>query len=159
MKAARLLLVVALLSGQVAIGDDAADKARREAVKQRGIQRAYEKRFAKEWEAFTERFVIREVVPVYSGAYQIGSRVVVRPNYPAIREYQLQLDLIAWNSMTDQQKRDLALFTIARNTGVIAANTGLIAQQSARIADGVEDVARQLRQEAIDRKIAELYPR
>ncbi len=173
MRTVTLAVVVGFLAGQVVFGDDASDAARKEAVKQRAIQRAYEKRIAKEWEKFTARFVNRQVVPVYSGPYQIGTRMVVTPNYAAIRAYKNQLDLMAWNSMTDEQKRDLALFTIARNTGVIAANTGLIAnntgviaantgqiaQQNARIAEGVEDVARQLRQEAIDRKVAELFPR
>lgn len=157
-------VLVVLLVGAVATAAD--DATRRELVKQRAMERAYQKKIAKAWEAFTRQFVIRQAVPIYSGPYQVGVRVVETPNYPAIRNYQRKLDLLAWNSMTDQQKRDLALFTIARNTGIIAANTAMIAEENARIAAGVnrvaagiDEIGEQVRRDAIDQMIDHQFPR
>ncbi|MBC8867798.1 MAG: serine protease [Planctomycetes bacterium] len=116
-----------------------------ERVTQRARQKAYAKKIAREWALFSQRFVIRQNVPIYSGTYVVGWRVVVTPNHAALREYKRQLDYMAWNAMTDQQKRDLALFTIAHNTGVIAGNTRQIADQ--------------LKRDAIDRMVNETWGR
>src|SRR6187399_318694 len=103
----RSILLVLFFAG-LATAADTNKAARQEAVKAKGIERAFQKKIAKEWEIFSRRFVIREVVPIYSGPYHVGNRVVETPNYAAIQEYQDQLDVMAWNSMSDQQKRDLA---------------------------------------------------
>ncbi len=113
MKRLAALLLVLLAPVLVNAGQPLSPK---ELVKQRAIEKLERKKAAKAWAEFTSRFVIRQTVPVYSGAYQTGWQVVVTPNYPAIEEYRRQLEAAAWNSMTDQQKRDMALFTIARNT-------------------------------------------
>jgi hypothetical protein len=155
MKRVQALLVLLLVVGLASADDEA---SRRERVKQRAMQRAYNKRIAKEWQAFTRQFVIRRSVPVYSGPYQVGWRIVETPNYPAIQAYHRQLNLMVWNSMTDQQKRDLALFTIARNTGIIAANSQAIARDTARIARQVDEIALRTRMEAIELLIEDIWP-
>ena len=137
----------------------AVKKARQGAVTQLAADKAYQKRIAEEWAEFSERFVIRRIEPIYSGPYQVGARMVVTPNYEAIDEYKRQLDIMAWNAMTDQQKRDLALFTIAANTGVIAANTGVVAANTGVIAANTEAIADQLRSDALNRLIEERWPR
>jgi len=132
-------------------------------------QKAYNKKIAKEWEIFTQRFEIRRTVPIYSGDYLIGSKVVVSPNHEAIAAYQRELQILKWNAMTEQQRRDMALFEIAKNTGVIAQNTGATAANTRRIADGTEAIGRELRgiawdidgiarQEEIDRMIRREWP-
>ncbi len=146
------LIVLVLAVALTATAADNVDKAtRQQNVKERAKQKAYQKQAAKEWAAFSRRFVIREVVPVYSGPYQVGTRVVETPNYDAIQDYLNQLEVMRFNSMSDQQKRDYALFKIARNTGVIAL-------EAEKIAGSLDRIDQQLKQDSIDRMINSRYP-
>jgi len=155
MKGLAAVLLVLLAPVLVNAGQPLSPK---ELVKQRAIEKLERKRAAKAWAEFTSRFVIRQSVPVYSGAYQIGWRVVETPNYPAIEEYRRELEAEAWNSMTDQQKRDFVLITIARNTGLIAANTRQIAADARRIADQLEEDARRREMDRIRDQILGRIP-
>lgn len=142
----RTLQAVLLLVFAVGLANAGEPLSPKELVRQRGIAAAQAKKERKRleaaWAEFTSRFVIRRMVPVYSGPYQVGVQVVETPNYVAIEQYRRQLEALVWNSMTDQQKRDMALFIIAKNSGIIAANTGRIANQAGRIADQLEADAR-----------------
>jgi hypothetical protein len=128
-------------------------------------QKEYNKRIANEWAIFARRFENRTTVPIYSGNYLIGSKVVVTPNYEAIAAYQRELEVRNWNAMSDQQKRDMALFVIANNTGAIAANTGRIADAADGIVGQLHDIKGKLddleqakRREEIDRIIRQEWP-
>ncbi len=156
MKRLVAVLLVLLVPVLVNAGQPLSSK---ELVQQRAIEKLERKRVAKAWAEFTSRFVIRQTVPIYSGAYQIGSRVVVTPNYPAIEEYRQRLEAAAWSSMTDQQKRDMALFIVARNTGLIAANTAVIAANTCQIAEDVREIEDELRRQELNRMIDQFLGR
>ena len=95
-------------------------------------------RLCEAWAAFTSRFVIRQSVPVYSGAYQTGWRVIATPNLPAIEAYRRQLEALDSSSMTDQQKRDLLLIRMAKANGIFPSDSGEAASTTRAIKSQID---------------------
>ncbi|MDM4017771.1 hypothetical protein [Roseiconus lacunae] len=115
-------------------------EARRERGRELAAERQRQKQLAKELARFREQFIIRQRVPIRSGVYVIGWRVVETPNYEAIQAYQRQLAQQRWDAMTPQQKRDAALMTIASSSRAMSAAAGQMANSMDSMSTSLQSI-------------------